>query len=184
MEESVAVKGRGTASGTASKHAALKKRAVHEAVEFAAIFLYLAFFFCSLATYSMLLLSSFHVRYLSYAFALINALVIAKVIMLGEYAHVGRKYEARPLLQSAIYKAILFSLLVLGFHFLEEVIKGGLHHVTVVRTIREIHGDQLLSRGVVVFSVFIPLFAFREFRRVLGEERFNTMFFRSAGPTK
>jgi hypothetical protein len=34
----------------------LKQKATHELVQLVAIFLYLAFFFCSLATYSMLLL--------------------------------------------------------------------------------------------------------------------------------
>jgi hypothetical protein len=30
-----------------------------------------------------------------------------------------------------------------------------------------------------VFCTFLPLFAFRELRRVLGEERFAALFFRS-----
>ena len=35
----------------------------------------------------------------------------------------------------------------------------------------EIRLDDLLARSLVVFCVFIPLFAFREFRRVLGAEQ-------------
>jgi hypothetical protein len=164
-----------------AKAVAIKQKAVHEAVEFLAIFLYLAFFFCALVTYSALLLRSFHVKYLSYAFALFNALVIAKVILVGELAHVGRKYETRPLLLSAGYKAFLFGLLVLAFHFVEEAVKALMHGKTLSTVTSEMNSDQLLSRAVVVFSVFIPLFAFREFRRVLGEHRFNTLLFRSAG---
>lgn len=161
----------------------LKRKAIHEAVEFAWVFAYLAFFFCALVIYSTLLLSNFHIKYLSYAFALINALVIAKIILIGEYAHVGRKYEARPLLLSAVYKAILFSLLVFGFHFAEEVIKGLLHRVSIARTYHEIRVDDLLGRSIVVFCTFIPLFAFREFRRVLGEDKFHTLLFRSRETT-
>ncbi|MFZ0311608.1 MAG: hypothetical protein WAL85_02765 [Candidatus Korobacteraceae bacterium] len=157
----------------------LKRKAIHEAVELAWVFAYLAFFFCALETYSTLLLREFHVRYLSYAFALLNALIIAKVILLGEYAHVGRRYEGRPLLLSAIYKAFLFSLLVFGFHFAEEAIKGLLHGVSMARTFHEIRIDDLLGRSIVIFCVFIPLFAFREFRRVLGEDRFYNLLFRS-----
>jgi hypothetical protein len=129
--------------------------------------------------YSTLLLNDFHIKYLSYAFALINALVIAKIILLGEYAHVGRKYEGRPVLLSAVYKAVLFSLLVFGFHFIEEVIKGLLHGVSIARTYHEVRVDDLLGRSIVVFCTFIPLFAFREFRRVLGEDKFYTLLFRS-----
>ena len=156
-----------------------KRKAFHEFVEFLGIFLFLAFVFCALVTYSTLLLSAFHVRYLSYAFALLNALVISKVILIGEYARVGRKYEDRPLLLSAIYKAVLFSLLVFAFHMAEEALKGFWHGVAVASTFHEIRFDDLLARSLVVFCVFIPLFAFREFRRVLGDEKFYGLLFRS-----
>jgi len=162
----------------------LKRKAIHEFVELAGIFVFLAFFFCALVAYSTLLLREFHVRYLGYAFALINAFVIAKVILIGEYAHVGRKYEARPVLLSAIYKAFLFSVLVFGFHFVEEAIRGLLHGVTIARTYHEVRVDDLLARSIVVFCVFIPLFAFREFRRVLGEDKFYELLFRSRQPRK
>ena len=162
----------------------LKRKAIHEFVEFAGIFLFLAFSFCALVTYSTLLLREFHIRYLSYAFALINALIIAKVILIGEYAHVGRKYEARPLLLSAVYKAFLFSLLVFGFHFVEEAIKGLLHGVSIARTYHELRLDDLLGHSIIIFCLFIPLFAFREFRRVLGEEKFYALLFRSREASK
>src|SRR5271167_4389031 len=106
-----------------SQRAGLKQKATHEFQEIAEIFLYLAFFFCALATYSMLLLNKFHVSYFVYGAALINAIVIAKVILIGEYVHLGKKHEAKPLLLSAIYKAFLFSLLVFAFHILEEAVR-------------------------------------------------------------
>ena len=160
--------------------AKVKQKVVHELVEFAALFLYLAFFFCALATYSMLLLSEFHVRYLSYAFALLNALVIAKVIMIGELAGFGRRHEHRSLLVSSAYKALIFGLLVLAFHIAEEAIKHRLHGVKLTDAIHQVRGDELLGRILIIFCTFVPLFAFREFRRVLGEDRFNTLVFRSA----
>jgi hypothetical protein len=158
---------------------ALKRKAIHEFVEFAGIFLFLAFFLCALATYSMLLLSEFHVKYLSYALALINALVIAKVILIGEYVHVGRRYEARPLFLSAIYKTFLFSLLVFAFHAGEEVLKGLVHGVSVARAFHETRITEVVGRSVIVFCMLIPLFVFRELRRVLGPDKFHTLFFRS-----
>src|ERR1700757_3628458 len=102
----------------------LKEKAAHEFREIAVVFLYLAFFFCALATYSMLLLDRFHISYFAYGTALINALVITKVILIGEAVHVGDRFETKPLFYSAVYKAFMYSLLVLAFHFLEEMIKG------------------------------------------------------------
>jgi hypothetical protein len=162
----------------------LKQKATHELVQLVAVFLYLAFFFCALATYSMLLLKEFNVSYFTYGFALINAIVIAKVILIGEYAHLGKKHEAKPLLLAAIYKAFLFTLLVFAFHVVEELIRLFIHRGNISTALREIRIDDLLGRSLVVFCTFIPLFAFRELQRVLGEEKFSALFFRTVAPAK
>jgi hypothetical protein len=166
------------------KQATLKQKAAHELREFAVISSYLAFFFCAVATYSSLLLDQFHVSYFVYATALINALVIAKVILIGEYAHLGKKHESKPLFLSALYKAFVFSLLVFAFHIVEEAIKRRWHGETFATAYHGIRVNELLARSVVIFCAFLPLFAFRELRRVLGEDNFSTLFFRNGATTK
>jgi hypothetical protein len=162
-----------------SQKGGLKQKAVHEFQEFAGIFLYLAFFFCALATYSSILLERFNVSYFAYGSALLNALVIAKVILVGEYARLGKRHETKSLLLSATYKAFLFGLLVFAFHVIEEVVKRLISGETVATASREVRIDDLLCRSLVVFCTFIPLFAFRELQRVLGEEDFRALFFRT-----
>ena len=162
----------------------LKQKATHELVQLVAIFLYLVFFFCALATYSMLLLRECSVSYFTYGFALINALVIAKVILIGEYAHHGKEHEAKPLLLAAIHKALLFTLLVFAFHVVEELIRLLIHRENMATAFHEIRIDDLLGRSLVVFCTFIPLFAFRELQRVLGEENFRALFFRAVAPAE
>jgi hypothetical protein len=157
----------------------LKQKAAHELKELAVIFLYLAFFFCAIATYSMLLLNKFQISYFTYGAALINALVIAKVILIGEYVRLGKRIEARPLLYSAVWKAFLFGLLVFAFHIVEEAIKQLVHGQSIAEAFREMRLDDLLCRSLIVFCTFVPLFAFRELRRVLGEDEFRALFFRA-----
>src|SRR5271169_5446532 len=99
-----------------SAHPDLKRKAKHELREMLELAVYLAFFFCALAVYDMLLLHEYRVESWNFAFALINALVITKVIMIGEYAKLGRKHENKPLLVSAIWKALLFGPLVYAFY--------------------------------------------------------------------
>lgn len=163
----------------AANKSAITAKAKHELREILEIFVYLSFFFCGLTAYSMLLLNEYHVKFLGFAFALINALIITKVIMIGEYMHVGRKGENRPLLLSAIWKAFVFGLLVFGFHVVEEVIKRLIHGADIAKASSNIRFDELGARAILVFCTFIPLFAFREFRRVLGHERFYRILFRS-----
>jgi len=162
-----------------SKKVGMKQKATHELEEFAGISLYLAFFFCSIAAYSALLLNQFHVSYFNYGAALINALVVAKIILIGEYAHLGKRHETKPLFQSATYKAFLFGLLVFGFHIIEEVIKVLWHGEKLTTAFHTIRLDELLARTLIVFCTFIPLFAFRELGRVMGEEKFRDLFFRT-----
>ena len=167
-----------------SKKAGLKENITHQIGELAKIFVYLAFFFCAVSTYRMLLLNEFHVSYFDYGAALINALIVAKVILLGEDAHLGKRYEARPLIVSALYKAFLFALLVFGFHIVEEATKRLLHGNNLAGAVHDIRIDDLLARSVIIFCAFIPLFAFLELRRVLGDGTLHALFFRAGASAK
>jgi hypothetical protein len=162
-----------------SAGSSMKTKAIHELRELVFIFVFLAFFFCALTTYSMLLLHAFQIKSSSYGFALINALVIAKVILIGDYAKVGRGLDSKPLIYSSMYNALIYTLLVFGFHVVEEAIKRLIHGVAILSLPDEMHFEELLARSIVVFCVFIPFFAFRELRRVLGEDRFHALFFLS-----
>src|ERR1017187_9695853 len=105
----------------AEKWRVLSRRVVHEFGQFAILTAYLAFFFCALASYSMLLMNKFNISYFAYGTALINALLTAKVNLIGEAAHAGRLFEEKPLVYSAVWKAFVFGWLVFVFHLLEEI---------------------------------------------------------------
>jgi hypothetical protein len=155
----------------------LKRKAANEFKEIAILFSYLGFFFCALTTYSRLLLGQFHISYFAYGAAVVNALVITKVILIGEAVHVGNKFESRPLFYSALYKAFMYSLLVLAFHFLEEIIKLLIHKKDIVAGFHEIRLDDLVGHSVIVFCTFIPLFSFREMARIFGKDKFRALLF-------
>jgi hypothetical protein len=161
-----------------------KQKAKQDLKDFILISAYLAFFFCALTTYTMLLLKKYDVSYLNYSFAIINALVIAKVILIGEMVHIGTGAEARPLYQSVLYKAFVFGLLCLAFHFLEEFVKRLIRHDPFGTVFHQIKYDDLIGRTIVVFCTFIPLFAFIELRRVIGEKEFYSLFLTPGGAAK
>ncbi|NYF49776.1 hypothetical protein [Tunturiibacter gelidoferens] len=149
------------------------QRVKHELIEFWMIALYLMFFFCALVTYTMLLLKKYEVSndVLNYGFAVMNALVIGKVILVGEMMRVGRGYEKRPLYQSVLLKSIVFAGLVLVFHILEETVKRVIAGKPFGTVWHHLQWEDMVSRALVIFCAFVPLFAFREIRRVLGEEK-------------
>ena len=154
-----------------------KQRAKHEFIDFVVIALYLAFFFCAIVTYTTLLLRKYEVSSaLNYTFAIINALIIAKVILIGEIMHLGRSAETRPLYQSVLYKSVVFGLLVFVFHLLEEFVKRVIHGQPAGTVWHNLQVEELLGRTIIIFCAFLPLFAFRELRRVLGEEKLYALF--------
>lgn len=159
-----------------------KEKVEHELRELMIIFLYLAFFFCALVTYSMLLLDKYDIPFYNYGTALLNALIIAKVILIGEYARLGKRHENKPLVLSALYKAIYFSILVFAFHVVEELVKRLIHGEGIVGGFQHLRFDDIAARTLVIFCAFLPLFAFRELRRVIGDNKFRELFFK-AGAT-
>jgi len=162
-----------------STHPDRKQKIKHELREMLELSIYLASFFCAIEAYRMFLMSEYNVSYWDLGFVLINALVVTKVIMIGEYARLGRRYENKPLLVSAVWKAFIFGLLVFAFHIVEEGIKRLIHGSELATVSREIRFDQFAARSIVVFFTFIPLFAFRELRRVMGEDEFQSLIFGS-----
>jgi hypothetical protein len=160
------------------KQGAWRQTITHDLRKLAEVFLYLALFLCALATYRMLWLDEFHAGYFRYAAALIEALVLSKIILLGEYARLGRMYEDRPLFFSAVYKSFIFALLVASFYVVEDVAKGFLHGQNLTRTVHELSRRELLLRNLVVFCAFLPFFILREMQRVLGDVKLTDLFFR------
>lgn len=162
---------------TPSVAAGFKERAKRELKEFTIIAAYLAVLFCAISAYTSLLLGKYgESNTLTYSFAIINAMVIAKVILTGDMFRLGRRVESRPLYQSALLKAVLFFVLVVIFHFLEDFIKAFFRGKPLGSVIDEMEVEQVIARSIIIFCAFVPLFLFRELRRVLGEEKLYSLF--------
>ena len=158
----------------------LKERALEEFKIYWIITLYLAVFLGSFTVYRRLILREFDVAYLNYGFALIEALVIAKVILIGKAIGVGRRFEQGPLFLSVLYKSILFGILVFLLGVLERLVEAWIHKTGwagVLQGITDLGLYELLARVVMLIVAFVPFFAFWEISRVLGPGKLTTMFF-------
>src|SRR5271170_638308 len=91
-----------------SKSARIKTKVKHEMKEGLIIVSYLALFFFAFYTYRMLLLHTFSSALCTYGSALVRASIMTKVIMIGQALKLGKQWEHKPLLHSALFKAVLF----------------------------------------------------------------------------
>ena len=152
--------------------------------EFLVVFVFLAPFFLSFAAYRMYLERDFGDPWLRFGMALVNALVLSKVVLIGEMAKLGEGHGNRPLLLVTLRKSAVFAVFYLAFHVVEEGIHGLLHGEAFLDAAADVFRgpNGLAIRMLFVFFAFIPFFALRESRRVIGEERFRDLFLR--GPER
>jgi hypothetical protein len=158
--------------GSPSEHKpGLKERTAHQLREFFVMFVYLWALFALLVINQSIVLARAEQDYQAHGFAILNALILAKVLLIGEDLQLGSRFRDKPLIYSILYKCFVFTLLIIGFHILERVIVGVLSGRTIVQSFPHIGGGSvqgILSLGVTLFFALIPFFAFREISRVIG----------------
>jgi len=158
-----------------------KQRAVHETVEYGINVLYLAIVFGLFAWYRRLILAEYQISYLHYGVAIVEALVLAKVILIGDMLGLSGAVKDKPLIYPTVYNSVVFSIFVGLFGILEHTIGGWLRGKGLVGGLIELWDEgryELLARCLVIFFLFIPFFAVKELRRTLGEGRLGNLFFR------
>ena len=178
----------GTNLNPQMEKAGLKQRAAHGVREFLAVFLFLAPWFLAFSTYRMLLLNRFAEEEFEYGTGLVNALILSKVILTGEYLRLGKGHEHKPLIFATIWKSFLFALAAAAFYVVEQIVRGLLRgggFAAGLTSLRDMGAGEILGRSLVMFFAFVPFFALRETGRVLGEGKLQELFFRpkaSTGP--
>ena len=159
----------------------LKERATHEFRRFLVIFLYLWVAFGLLSLHTSLVLTQHRLDYQEHTFAIINAFIFAKVLLIGEQFRFGTRFDRRPLIYPILYKCFVFTLLLICFHIVETTVVGMLHGKTIVNSLPPLLGFSprgLLVVGVICFILLLPFFGFREIVRIVGRREMQSLLFK------
>lgn len=161
-----------------------KQRLIHELSAYLLYAFYLFIFFGLFTMYRRLIMEEYHLSYMHYGINLIKAVVLAKVIMIGDFLGLGHRFKGKPLIYSTLFKSAVFGLFVAVFSVLEHMLDGLLHGqglmAGLTALLRE-GTDELLASSLVIFFAFLPFFAFRELQEQLGKDKMRELFF---GPGK
>lgn len=172
----------GTAvEGSRSK---LRGRAIHEVRRFMLMFLYLWVLFGLFVLNERIVLGQRGIIVTAQGFALINALVLAKVMLAAEDLNLGRWLRPRRLIYPILYESLLLAILFICFHVVEKVVAGILTGKSAAGSVPAIGGGafaDLLSVAVILFVALIPFFAFKHVGRALGEGRLREVLFGELG---
>lgn len=157
----------------------LKAKAIEEFKAYWIIVLYLAIFLGALTSYRRLILAEFGIDYLHYGVAVVEALIIAKVILIGRAFGFSRWLEDRALIFPVLFKSVLFGALVFLFGFVERLVEGWFHKdslAVIFEKITALSAYELAARVLILIIAFIPFFAFWELGRVIGFQRLSAMY--------
>ncbi|HEV2986843.1 MAG TPA: hypothetical protein VG759_00265 [Candidatus Angelobacter sp.] len=159
----------------------LKQRAFHGLREYLVISFYLFVVFSLFAIYKSVILAEHHIDFAPHGLALINALALAKVMLVAQELHLADQFRDAPLIYPTLLKSFAFTIVLACFKIAEEAAVGMFHRKSVHESIAVFAGGSwkgVLSLTVLLFVVLVPFFGFTELRRVFGEDRLVGAFFR------
>jgi hypothetical protein len=164
------------------ERAAWEKRIVAELRKLAIAVVYMWVFLSVFALYREIILANYNINYSTkFGFALINALILAKFMWLGEILHAGKRAAGKALLYSTLWKSALFTFILMVCHLLEETLLKLWHGQSMAKGFSETiaHPRDIFATALVVFVVLIPFFFAKGLIEILGEDEIKTLLLRS-----
>lgn len=142
---------------------------------------FLAFLFCSFVAYRRMILQLPLFDSLAYGYALIEAAILAKIILIGRILGIGERFTQTCLAVIVLYKALTFALFSLAFVFVETLIRGlfaGHAFKDIYAQLLASHLHQFGAHFIITFAIFVPFFSFLELGHNMGEEKLFDLFFK------
>jgi hypothetical protein len=157
----------------------LTERAVSELEKYAVITVYLWLLFALFGLHRELV-QGHGISLWQQGFAIINALVFGKVILIGEALRLGKGQERHVLARAVLLKSLVFAILLVAFHMFEEAIRALFKSEPLSTVVAQFGGSLagIAAYGAIFFVVLIPFFAYEEAARVLGGRTLWDLFFR------
>jgi hypothetical protein len=111
------------------------------------IFLYLWILLGLFSVHKSLVLNEQHLFY-HQGFAVINAWLLAKVMLTAEMFHVADNLKHKPLIYPIVFKSAVFSMILVSFYILEEILLGLWRGKTIAESIPAVTGLWLFVAGL------------------------------------
>ena len=163
-----------------SRRQKLISRAADEFRRFLVMFFYLWVLFGLFVLNERIILGHRGISLQLQGFAVLNALILAKVMLIADYFELGAWWRGRPLIYPIVTNSLLLSVLFICFHVIEKVVIGLVNGESLAQSVPAIGGGgfvPILCVALILFVSLIPFFAFRFVSRELGADRLNAMLF-------
>jgi hypothetical protein len=169
------------------KKKSFKEKFKEEFIEYWINVLYLSFYFGIFVTYKRLILAEHEIDFEQYGTAFFNAFVLGKVVSIIGMTKIGKKTLKANLSIVTLYKTVLFTLCLVVFNTVEEFVRGYFKTDTLQGAtdylIHHLITYEHLGRLLVLFTCFIPFFAFKELTKIIGHKVMVDLFFKKKSAT-
>lgn len=163
----------------------LKQRILNELNEIWKIILFLAVSFLIIETFrcaTLLVKASENDFLAGYATALIGALVVGKVVIVGEKMRFVNRLNHMPLIFPVLYKSVVFTVFVNLILHAEDKWMHRSHESFVASIDPTKYWVAFAAHQLAFFVTFAILFTLRELQKALGEGTMYRLFFVSRDP--
>jgi hypothetical protein len=176
----------GGPAAAAARKESLEERALKEFKRYVVIVLYLWVLFALFAGYKRVLLHENGISVWNEGFAIVNALIFGKVILIAQALSLGGTLKDGALVWIVIRKSLLFAIVLMLFHIGEEAIRAWFKDLPLSTAVADFGGGTwlgLLTYAAIFFVVLIPFFAMQEVAEVLGADALWSLMFTSGRKT-
>ncbi|MBV8672054.1 MAG: hypothetical protein JOZ33_01350, partial [Acidobacteriaceae bacterium] len=125
----------GTEAGPVKQKGHLKERAIDSTKKFLIMTAYLWAFLAIMSLHKTVVLAQNHINYEEQSFAIVNALVLAKFMLVADDLKVGRRFTDRPLIYPIVWASFVFAIILAFFHIAEHVALALLQGKPVAETL-------------------------------------------------
>lgn len=165
---------------TSERARKIEEKAIEEFRSFFVMALYLWFVFGLMMLNEAIILKKPNFNFLAQGFAVINALVLAKVMLVADQLKFGREFDGLPLAWAIAYRSVMFGLLFVVFHEFEHYLVGLFSGTSHTLTLPTVGGGTWAGAACVWAAMAVslaPFFAIREISKLVGVGRVWRLMF-------
>ena len=131
-----------------------KEVLLHEVKQFLVMFFYLWALLGLFVLNEKVTLREHGIPFAPHGFAFINALILAKVMLIAEDLNLGARLQPRPLIYPILTEALILSVLFICFHVIEKIVVGLIAGETLAVSVPTIGGGGLIGLVCVALILF------------------------------
>jgi len=159
-----------------------KKRALDELRKLSITVIYIWVLLGVFTLHREIILANYHINYSAkFGFAFINAVILAKFMWLGEILHAGKKAAGKALLYSMLWNSVLFTVILMVCHLLEEGLIKVWHGQSFAASFSETVADprDVFATMLLMFVVLIPFFFAKGLIEILGRDEIKRLLLKA-----